>query len=196
MSTQRRVVPGSALPTRKRSIRNSPEPQIPSSPDAGVSGSKKQFRRVANGLTASIDNGRADDRLATNSLSFSSCCEWNFRNTACGCFFQEADTNGSSPAFVVRQAGILPEQLPPISPPPIRCLRAGRMFRSNHAVGLAAGPNGHLPWDGKATWPRKFVSQARRTKRGLQFWKTISSRRFITSGKMNIPSRVRFTRAA
>ena len=102
MSTQRRVVRWQRLlSTELTGAEN------PSSPDAGVSASQKQFRRAALGLTAD---------LATNSLGFSSCCEWKYWTTACGLFFQEADTNGSSPAHGVRQAGILPKQLPPISP--------------------------------------------------------------------------------
>jgi len=107
MSTQRRVVPWQRFAYTEKINTELAGTEDSASPDAGVPGSKKQFRRVALGLTA---------ELATNSLGLSSCCEWNFRNTACGFFFQEADTNGSSPAFVVRQAGILPKQLPPISP--------------------------------------------------------------------------------
>ena len=170
MSTQRRVVrwqrPSN---TRLAGAEN------PSSLDAGASGQQQEFRRVAFGLTASASTFWCVE-LATNSLSFNSCCEWRF------CHW-----NSSRTAFQKANLAFSP---------PIRCLRAETglqfLFRLFHAVGLAAGPSGYSSRDGKATWPRKFVSPARRTKRGLRFWKTISSQRFTTSVKMNIPSRDRF----
>ena len=61
---------------------------------------------------------------------------------------------------------------------------------------LAAGPSRLTPLGGKVRWQRKFVSPARRTKRGLQFLKTINSRKFITNAKTSTPSPGRFTTAA
>src|SRR5580658_7468816 len=54
----------------------------------------------------------------------------------------------------------------------------------------------HTPLDGKVRWQRKFAFPARRMKRGLQFLKKISSRRFTTNAKMNTPWRGLFTTAA
>jgi len=201
MSTQRRVVPRQRYLLTGQIGQELAGTAIPSSFDAGFAGSQKQIRRVAGGLTASLfrfDNGISE--LATNSLSFSSCCEWVFWIAAYICLIYEARTRGSSPAPGFTRAGIFPEQLPLISPllsgasEQERCTASCSICSMQSAP--AAGPDGRVPQDGKATWPRKFVSPARRTKHGLQFWKTISSQRFTTSGKMNIHSPVRFTRAA
>jgi hypothetical protein len=87
---------------------------IPSSSDAGGTVSKQQFRRVADGLTAPLSSPLryGMTRLATKSLSLSSCCEWVSWNTACGFFDEEAGTNGSFPAVPSAWAGNHPEQLP------------------------------------------------------------------------------------
>ena len=133
----------------------------------------------ANGLTASffhVRYGRTWD--VTNSLNSSSRCQWR----------------------VCHGSGILSQQLPSISPLLSSAFRwkernSGSCEPSSAAFylvmqsALSQVPTGGLPWDGKATWPRKFVSPARRTKRGLPFWKMTSSPRFITSGKMNTHSR-------
>ena len=72
MSTQRRVVRWQRFQnTRLAGAGNPP------SHDAAVFGPEEQFRRVAFGLTASASTFWRIE-LATNSLSFNSCCEWRF----------------------------------------------------------------------------------------------------------------------
>ena len=201
MSTQRRVVHVQRFANTEKVGTELAGTAIPSSFDVGGTVSMQEFRRVACGLTASSfrpQSGRFE--LATNSLSFSSCCEWVFWIAAYICLIYEARTRGSSPAPGFTRAGIFPEQLPLISPllsgasEQERCTASCSICSMQSAP--AAGPDGRAPQDGKATWPRKFVSPARRTKHGLQFLKTINSQRFTTSGRMNIHSRVPFTRAA
>ena len=72
MSTQRRVVRWQRLlNTTLAGAENPP------SHDAGASDQQQEFRRVLNGLTASASTFWRIE-LATNSLSFNSCCEWRF----------------------------------------------------------------------------------------------------------------------
>ena len=61
---------------------------------------------------------------------------------------------------------------------------------------LAAGPGRQTPLGGKVRWQKRFVSPARRMKRGLQFLKTINSRRSTTNAKTSTPWQGRFTTAA
>src|SRR5271156_5932001 len=117
MSTQRRVVHVQRFANTEKVGTELAGTAIPSSFDVGGTVSMQEFRRVACGLTASSfrpQSGRIE--LATNSLSFSSCCEWVSLNTACGFLDDEAGTNGSSPAPRLTWPGKLPEQLPPTSP--------------------------------------------------------------------------------
>jgi hypothetical protein len=132
MSTQRRVV------RWQRLIRTEPAgTAFPSSLDAGWAGFQKQFRRATSGLTASFFcslDGRSE--LATNSLRFSSSCTWRFCHGLNGssgsssafCFARVGGQTGrgSYPALSTRQAGILPEQLPLISP--LLSGASGRIF--------------------------------------------------------------------
>jgi hypothetical protein len=140
----------------------------------------------ADGLTASSFHllyGKTG--FATNSLNSSSRCQWR----------------------ICHGSGTFSQQLPLISPllssafrwnqrTPGSCEPKVADFDLVMQSALSQVSLGGLPWDGKATWPRKFVSPARRTKRGLPFWKMTSSPRFITSGKMNTHSRDRFIKAA
>ncbi len=139
-------------------------------------------RSKADGRTAWLSFLAKGVRDATNSLNSGSRCQWRFRH-------------GS---------GFSPQQLPLISPLLSSASMWNRQAATLHEAqpvvfqmqsALPQVPTGGLPGDGKATWPRKFVSPARRMKRGLPFWKTINSPRFITSGKMSTPSPVRFTKA-
>ncbi len=143
-------------------------------------------RDQADGLTASsfhIQYGKTG--YVTNSLNSSSRCQWR-------------NCHGS---------GTFSQQLPLISPLLSSAFRLNQRTSGSCEPKVAVSdpvvqsalsqvPKGGLPGDGKATWPRKFVSPARRTKHGLPFWKMTSSPRFITSGKMNTHSRDRFTKAA
>ena len=61
---------------------------------------------------------------------------------------------------------------------------------------LAACPSRRTPLGGKVRWQKKFVFPARRMRRGLQFLKTINSRKSITNAKTNTPWRGPFTTAA
>jgi hypothetical protein len=118
MSTQRRVVRRQRLANMDKVGTELAGTAIPSSYDAGGTGPLQEFRRVAVGLTAPLSSPLwyGMTGLATNSLSFSSCCEWVFLNSACGLFDEEADTNGSDPAPRLTWHGNLPEQLPSTSP--------------------------------------------------------------------------------
>ena len=95
MSTQRRVVRWQRLSNTRFAGTGSPP-----SHDAGASDQQQEFRRVLNGLTASASTFWRIE-LATNSLSFNSCCEWRF------CHWNSSRT--ASLDFS----------------PPIRCFRAG-----------------------------------------------------------------------
>ena len=125
MSTQRRVVPKQRFAYTEKTGTEQTGTAIPSSPDAGVTVSLQKFRRVAFGLTAPSSTFHFEGRmigLATNSLGFSSCCEWRLRHgfngsiCAASSYMRRSSTSGSSPAFIGSYAGILPEQLPLISP--------------------------------------------------------------------------------
>ena len=61
---------------------------------------------------------------------------------------------------------------------------------------LAACTGCHRPPDGKVRWQKRFASPARRMKRGLQFLKTINSRKFITNAKTSTPWQGPFTTGA
>src|SRR5580698_6546506 len=113
MSTQRRVVRVQRFANTEKIGMELAGTAIPSSFDDGGTVSKQQFHGVAFGLTASAfrsQSGRFE--LATNSLSFSSCCEWVSLNSAYGLLDDGAGTNGSSPAPRIMRAGSPPEQLP------------------------------------------------------------------------------------
>ncbi len=140
----------------------------------------------ASGRTASFSFQRFGKTWdVTNSLNSSSCCQWRFGH-------------GSGSSY---------QQLPLISPLLSSAFRCDQSFAGLSEPVTAAFyrvmqsalpqvPMDGLSWDGKATWPRKFVSPARRMKRGLPFWKTINSPRSITSGKMNTHSRDPYIKAA
>ncbi len=74
MSTQRRVVHEQRFAILGKTGTERAGTENPSSPDAGVTGSQQQFRRVARGLTASSSPFRhVRIELAPNSVSVSSC---------------------------------------------------------------------------------------------------------------------------
>jgi len=136
------------------------------------------FRDPSNGVTAWSFHRYGMIWDATNSLNSSSRCQWR----------------------ICHGSGILSQQLPSSSPLLSSAFRWKERDSCSNEPNSAAFnlvtqsalpqvPMGGLPWDGKATWPRKFVYPAHRTKRGLRFLKTINSLRFITSGKMNTHSR-------
>jgi hypothetical protein len=117
MSTQRRVAPRQRFNSTKQT-----GTAVPASIDDGLSGPQKQFRRVAQGLTASSLHFE-ETELATNSLG--SRCKWRFRHGTtgfdgshwqCSTLFGWNGTSGSSPAFREFPAGHLPRQLPILSP--------------------------------------------------------------------------------
>src|SRR5208283_410140 len=114
--------------------------------------------------------------------------------------------NGNlSQAFSAKGSQIRTDRPPRQSSPSDYSLRTGtQVFSSAHLhplrfralpSDLAAGPSRLLPLGGKVRWQKKFVFQARRMKRGLQFWKTISSRKSITNAKTNTRWLVLFTTA-
>jgi len=117
MSTQRRVVRVQRFANTEKIGTELAATAIPSSIGVGGTVLRQQFRRVVCGLTASSSRPQlARFELATNSLSFSSCCGWVSLNAACGLLYREAGTNGSSPAPGIIRAGSPPEQLPSTSP--------------------------------------------------------------------------------
>jgi hypothetical protein len=124
MSTQRRVAQTQRFASMEKAGTELVGTAIPASQDAGGTGPEKQFRRVVFGLTAPSSTFQFGERmigLATNSLSFSSCCEWHFRHGFNGSIdavssLMSGGTNGSSPASFGFHAGIFPEQLPLTSP--------------------------------------------------------------------------------
>src|SRR5580704_5958186 len=110
MSTQRRVVHVQRFANTEKVGTELAGTAIPSPSGVGGTVSMQQFQSVARGLTASSSRPRYGRfELATNSLSFSSCCEWVSLNTACGFLDDEAGTNGSSPVPRLTWPGNLPE---------------------------------------------------------------------------------------
>ena len=117
MSTQRRVAPRQRFNRTKQT-----GTAVPTSIDDGLSGPQKQFRRVAEGLTASSLRFEGMG-LATNSLG--SRCKWRFCHGTTGSnelqraafsFHGQSSTCGSYPARIGFAGGHLPQQLPLISP--------------------------------------------------------------------------------
>ena len=120
----------------------------PLSLDGGVSGSRVSFRCATAVRTAWLSNSssnwtRRQPKLATNSLSFSSCCSWVQRNSL-GCHWQYDRFFSGIADFAGRNS------FPTASPqaflafsPPIRRFRANTsVSRPTHAFGLAAVPTG------------------------------------------------------
>jgi hypothetical protein len=121
--------------------------------------------------------------LAAEPFEVVSCCEWPSRHGYDESRYSGALPTGRHRAFfpVFREprfrSGFPPKQL-----------RFGFSIpdmRVSLAFGLATAPDEHRLRDGKATWPKKFVSPARLTRRAWQSLKTTSSQRFTTSAKMN-----------
>ena len=117
MSTQRRVAPRQRFNRTKQT-----GTAVPTSIDDGLSGPQKQFRRVADGLTASSLRFEGMG-LATNSLG--SRCKWRFCHGTTGSnesqraafsYYGQSSTHNSYPARIGFAGGHLPQQLPLISP--------------------------------------------------------------------------------
>jgi len=115
MSTQRRVARLQRfLNTKPTGVAES------SSQDEAIAVSKQQFRRVSNGLTA-LSGWSLYSRTwdVTNSLSFSSRCEWRSRhgsNETPGEVLSKSRAATAGGFFPECQAGSFPQQLPIISP--------------------------------------------------------------------------------
>jgi hypothetical protein len=123
MSTQRRFVLGQRfIVPAWNDWKPSGTADTPSM-DAGIPVPGNSFGGFTTHRTAFlVDFFQESPGFAQHSLSISSCCEWQIchgypgTKGAISSFFEQIGVDGSSPASGFNRAGILPEQLPSISP--------------------------------------------------------------------------------